>query len=139
MGHSVTIEIISPWEKAYDFLKQPLNLGSWALGCQNVEATDKENIYTGISIFTKEKGYFKIESDRNHRLIDFFVGTESLLVPRISLRIIPGVNYGRSNSICLVTLDAWRDIDMSDERWRQLCVAHETEILLIKALIEKGQ
>jgi hypothetical protein len=37
---------------------------------------------------------------------------------------------------CLVTLLAWRGKSMSDQRWHQLCVCHETEVFLLKGLLE---
>ena len=44
---------------------------------------------------------------------------------------------GRSEERCLVSLIAWRDIDMDDARWQRLIACHEAEILLIKAQIEQ--
>ena len=37
---------------------------------------------------------------------------------------------------CYVSLSAWRPARMVDERWAQLCAAHEAEIWIIKARIE---
>jgi hypothetical protein len=136
-GHSATIEICRSWEIAFDYLKQPLNLGKWALGSQDTKPTDKEGLYTGTSIFNKEQGFFKIVADKSYRLLDFHVGDQTSLTPRISMRVIPGPHYGNSDSYCLVTLDAWRDLQMSNERWHQLCSCHETEVLLLKSLIEQ--
>jgi hypothetical protein len=135
-GHSVTIEILKNWEFAYEFLCEPLNLGKWALGCQKVEQTSEDGVYSGISLFNKEKGYFKLEVNKNWRIIDFHVGNSEIFVPRISIRIIPGEYYAASESVCMITLDAWRNADMSDARWHQLCVCHETEVFLLKSLIE---
>jgi hypothetical protein len=138
-GHSVTIEINKSWEETYDYIREPLNLGKWALGCWDTRATDEEDLYVGTSLFNNETSYFRIEADKKTRVIDFLVGDQSSLQPRISVRIVPGEVYGNSDAFCLVTINAWRDMQMSDERWHQLCVCHETEILLVKALIEREE
>ena len=37
-----------------------------------------------------------------------------------------------------VTLLAWREAGMSDERWSRLIASHEAEILLLRARIEES-
>lgn len=138
-GHSVTIEINVAWKKAYDFLREPINVGRWALGSWNAQAADEDGLYYGTSLFDGASTFFRVEAKEDLRLIDYYVGQPDSLQPRISARIIPGTNYGNKASFCLLTLNAWRDLGMNDERWRQLCICHETEILLIKALIERQE
>ena len=135
-GHSTSIEVNASCDTAFNYLKEPMNLGNWALGSWNSTKESGENLYSGISLFSNEKVYFKIESDEKRYLVDFLVGSPDLLQPRISARVIPGPYYGSTDSFSLITLNAWRDLSMSDERWHQLCMCHETEILLIKSLIE---
>lgn len=137
-GHSTTIEINASSEQTFDYLKQPLNLGKWALGSWNTEAAGEQGLYTGTSLFTNEKVHFKIEADEKLGIVDFHVGDPASLQPRISARVVPRTCYGRNGDFCLVTLNAWRDVGMDDERWHQLCVCHETEVLLIKALVERS-
>ncbi len=135
-GHSVTTEIKVPRNVAFEFLQDPVNLGKWAFGCFNTRATEESGLYCGTSIFDKGITFFRISAHKDLYLIDYFVGERDALKPRISVRVIAGETYGRDDSYCLVTLDAWRDRGMSDERWQRLCISHETEILLIKSLIE---
>lgn len=137
-AYSVTAEINVPWEKAYEYLETPLNLGKWALGSWETQVTDEKDLFYGTSIFDGELTYFRIKANKEFRLLDFFVGARGALQPRISARIIPGASYGQGDSFCLVTIDAWRDLGMNDDRWHQLCMCHETEITLLKALIEKA-
>ncbi len=136
-GHSVTIEVNTCWGKAFAYLKDPLKLGLWAFGCRETQATDIEGVYVGTSLFNGEKTYFEIEAEEHFRIIDFLLGDLTSRWPRISLRIVPGPYYGGKDSTCLVTIDAWRERSMSDQRWHQLCVSHETEIFLIKSLLER--
>ena len=59
------------------------------------------------------------------------------LKPRISIRIIHANTISKDEPCCVVTLNAWQDSQMNDERWKRLCVTHEAEIHLLKALIEQ--
>ncbi len=136
-GHSVTAEINAPCSEVFEFLQEPMNLGKWALGCWDTHSTDEPGLYTGTSLFRGEKSFFRLSANKDLYLIDYLVGERDKLVPRISIRVIAGETVGSNDSCCLVTVDAWRDIGMNDERWRQLCIGHETEILLIKTLIER--
>ena len=136
-GHSVTIEIDLPWEKVYDFLNEPLNLGKWALGCMQAKPAEEEGLYCGVSIFDNEVNYFKLKANREFRVIDFHIGSRTVLQPRISARVTPGSIYGNEDSFCLLSLQAWRDLEMSDVRWHQLQVCHETEMILVKKLLER--
>jgi hypothetical protein len=136
-GHCVTAEINVPWELAFDYLKEPMNLGDWALGCRDVKKTEESGLYSGNSIFDGKTVYFSIKAYKDIPLIDFLVGERNALQPRISVRLVPGPQSGNDKLVCLLSLSAWRNLDMDDARWHQLCVCHETEIILLKSLLEK--
>ena len=135
-GHAVTVEVAVDASKAFDLMSDPLQLGKWALGCMNSEKTLDNNVYSGVSIFNGEKSLYNISSNRELLLIDFMLGSPGAFKPRISARIVAADTYGAAKGHCLVTLLAWRDKAMDDERWHQLCVCHETEALLVKSLLE---
>ena len=135
-GHAVTIEVTVDANQAFELMSDPLQLGKWALGCMNSEKTADEDVYTGVSIFNGEKSLYNISSNRELLLIDYLLGRSGAFKPRISARIVAADTYGAEKGHCLVTLLAWRDAAMDDERWRQLCVCHETEALLVKSLLE---
>jgi hypothetical protein len=136
-GHSVTREIKASWEHAFRYLSDPLNLGNWALGTFQAEPSDIEGLYVGTSLFSGERNWFRLDAVEHLRLVDCYVGDRDLQLPRISIRIVPADHIGRKQNTCLVTINAWRDANMDDERWWQLCVSHEVEILLIKAQLER--
>ncbi|MDT8320299.1 MAG: hypothetical protein RQ826_07205 [Xanthomonadales bacterium] len=138
LAHSVTAEMRASWREAFELLSDPLKVGEWALGSWNSAAANTGCVYVGTSLLSGEQSWFRIEADRTQRLIDYHVGSESAQLPRISARIVPAEHYRGEPGRCLVTLTAWRDSQMDDERWRQLCTVHETEILLIKKLLEVG-
>ena len=60
------------------------------------------------------------------------------MLPRILALVVPGPQVGHREDECLVTLLAWRDAGMDEARWRRLTTGHEAEIMLLKALIERG-
>jgi len=43
----------------------------------------------------------------------------------------------RGRSSCIVSLIAWREASMGDERWERLIACHEVEIRLIQALLAR--
>lgn len=120
---------------AYDFLVDPAALSRWSLGCMDLVDVG-HGVYTGRSLFDGGQGWLSIDGDRSRLLIDYHVGTLEKREPRISARVIPGSVCGLDESVCYVTLLAWRSPSMGDERWQRLCASHEAEIWLIKSQIE---
>ena len=108
-------------------------LGRWALGCFNALPAEKPGLYCGTSLFDETPAWYWIDSDPQRWIIDYHVGDAERQFPRISTRIVPGPHYGRDAVHCIVTMTAWRPVDMSDDRWHRLCAAHEAEILIIQA------
>lgn len=139
LAHSVTAEMQTSSHEAFEFLRDPIKVGEWALGSWNATPADTGRVYVGTSLLSGEQSWFRIEADRAQRLIDYHVGSASSQLPRISARIVPAEHYRGEPGRCLVTLTAWRDSQMDEDRWRQLCTVHETEILLIKKLLEVGR
>lgn len=137
-GHSVTTEVKTSWEKAFQYLSNPLNLGNWALGTWEAKSSEIQGLYVGRSLFSQKLNWFRLEADEHLRLIDCYVGDQNLQLPRISIRVVPADHFGGEQDSCLVTINAWRYVSMDNARWRELCVAHEAEILLIKSLLENG-
>jgi hypothetical protein len=102
-------------------------------GCFSAQPTKKPGLYQGISLFDGTKAWFRIDSDPGHLIIDYHVGDADRQLPRISTRIVPGPNYGWDAGHCIITMNAWRPVGMTEDRWQGLCATHETEILMIQA------
>ena len=134
--HVTTQPVDAPAARAFAYLRDPINVGRWSLGCFGTEATDRTGVYTGRSLFDGARGWFRIDADPARLIIDYLVGEPRNLMRRISARVVPGADLGYSAATCLITLTAWRPHDMGDERWARLCAAHEAEIFLIKSQIE---
>ena len=138
LAHMTTQLVAAPAEAAFAYLRDPERVGRWSLGCFDTATTGTPGLYSGRSLFDDTSGWFRIDTDAARAVIDYLVGTPQKLVRRISARIMSGPELGYDSRTCLVTLTAWRPVEMDDERWARLCAAHEAEIFLIKAQIESG-
>lgn len=136
LAHAVTQKVDAPALRAFDFLRDPLMLGRWSLGCFGTFPAGSNGLHAGTSLFDGSQGWFRIEADPERLSIDYLVGLPDALRRRISARVVPGLELGYDASVCLVTLTAWRSVSMAEERWLRLCAAHEAEIYLIKSQIE---
>ena len=135
-SHCATALIEVTAARAFDFMADPLALGSWSLGCMNVQAVPEQRLYRGTSMFDGSSTWVEIVAHRETLLIDYRVGSPGNLKPRISARIVPGEVCDLSASQCYLSLSAWRSSGMSAARWQQLCDTHEAEIWLIKSKLE---
>jgi hypothetical protein len=135
-SHCVTALVETPAEIAFRFLADPLAVGGWSLGCMGTEPAGADGLHSGTSLFDGAKGWFRIAAHPEVGLIDYWIGIETALQPRISARVVAAEVCGLKSARCYVTLTAWRTAEMTDARWRQLCAAHEAEIWLIKSQIE---
>jgi enamine deaminase RidA (YjgF/YER057c/UK114 family) len=132
--HVATAIVAASAEAAFAFMKDGLALGRWALGSFDTQALEN-GVFRGHSLFDGAARFIRIEDDAAKLSITYHVGQDpERLQPRILATIEPGAGTPPE---CRVSLIAWRDASMTDERWRHLTTTHETEILLVKALIER--
>jgi hypothetical protein len=137
VAHACTALVAVDAQTAFAFLADPKALGGWALGCWDA-SVDPTGRFYGVSLFSGEETWGRVEADPARLVIDYLVGSRpDALSPRISARVVPGPVTGRPAEVCLITLTAWRGAGMDDARWRQLVAAHEAEILLIKGQLER--
>jgi len=165
VAHCATALVNVPAAKAFEFLADPLSLGTWSLGCMRTRAaksgavgatagaaravsagaamaaaasatTAAEGPYAGTSLYDDSLASFDIRPHPELLLIDYLVGDAGNLKPRNSVRVIAGDTCDLSDAQCYVSLMAWRPARMEDDRWAQLCAAHDAEIWIIKARIE---
>lgn len=134
--HSAATEAKANWEFSFDYLADPINTGKWALGCFDTQVTGIPALYEGKSLILGSKCWITIKHNKSAGIIDYHVGPEDNLLPRVSVRVLPGTSCGRDADCSLITLQAWRGLDMTTDRWKTLCASHELEILMIKHQIE---
>ena len=109
------------------------NLGLW--NCREVQP----GLLTGESLFDGALGWVRVQVDATRGVVDYYVGSDpQALAPRIRASVLAGDVLGFPAGSCVVTLEAWRTHDMSDDRWARLVQTHETEIALICAQLASG-
>jgi hypothetical protein len=148
-AHCMTALVNVPAVEAFEFLADPLSLGTWSLGCMRTQAAKPGAVgptgataapaagpYTGTSLYDDSLAWFDVRPHPELLLIDYLVGDAGNLKPRNSVRIIAADTCDLPDGQCYVSLMAWRPARMADVRWAQLCAAHDAEIWIIKARIE---
>lgn len=136
-SHCATAVCAAEPAAAFAFLADVAHLGSWALGCWAAEPV-ADGIVAGTSLFDGSRTCVRADSDAGRLAVDFAVGPEPTeLVHRISARVLPGAALGYEEASSVVTLIAWREAQMSEERWQRLVASHDAEILLLQARLEK--
>ena len=136
--HTATAEVAVDADTAFTFMSDGIKQGQWALGSWERRQV-KERLFVGISLFDGKETWVRISANPERLLVDYSVGrSPEALLPRNSARIVPGPATRRNKKTRLVTLMTWRLADMTDEAWEQLCVTHETELFIIKGLLERG-
>ena len=137
--HSSSIVVNVDPLAAFNYLSDGVAQGDWALGSMERKRLE-ENLYSGISIFTGDELFIRIEADQDKLVIYYHVGIAlDKLQPRNVVRILPGAVIDKSDDCCLVTLLSWRSDAADDDRWKLTCVSHETEMFIIKNRLESGQ
>lgn len=135
LSHCATTVCECAAEAAHSFLADVTKLGSWALGCWNAQPIG-EHAVQGTSLFDGETSVVRI-SAKPDLIVDYVVeDVEESKGPRVSARVVPGAVVGLPETHCLVTLVAWRTLNMSDDRWARLTASHDVEVLLVKAGVE---
>ena len=135
--HSSSVEIDAPAGLAFDYLSDGVAQGDWTLGSMQRKKLDND-LFSGISIFNGNELFIRIDADRERFMIYYHVGMDkSNLQPRNVVRILPGPMIGKAENTCRVTLLSWRDASSDDDKWKLLCVSHETEMFIIKNRVEE--
>ncbi len=134
--HTATIFVEAEPEKAFEFMADGVKGGKWAIGSWDRREVG-DNLFAGTSLYDGTEIFVSVYGDRERLIVDYGAGTDPQDLPvRTMARIIPGPTVGRAEGTCMVSLVSWRLDRMDDDRWRRLCVSHETEMYIIKGLIE---
>lgn len=137
--HSSTIAINATTEVAFNYLSDGVAQGQWTLGSMQREKIG-EHLYSGTSIFNGAQLFVRIDADKERLMVYYHVGQDlDSLQPRNVVRILPGQMVGKEESSCLVTLLSWRNHQADENKWKLICVSHETEMFIIKDRIEALQ
>lgn len=137
--HTTSIVVKRPAKEAFRYMADGVKQGEWTFGSWDREQIGPD-LFMGRSLFDGSTTYVRIVPDHDNLVIYYYLGDpDDVMVPRNMARIVCGSDVGLDDDDgCIVTLMGWRKMDMSDDRWRQLCVSHETQMFIIKNRIEGG-
>jgi hypothetical protein len=135
-AHSTAITIDAPASAVFAFMADPAKLDRWSFGTWRTERRE-DGLIRGEAIFDGAVTFVRIDADPARLLVDYHLGAgPDDLMPRISVRVVPGAHLGLNAEQSVLTFLAWRPVAMPDSRWRRLKASHEFEAVLLKALIE---
>jgi len=135
--YTVSSLIMVDTDTIYRYLVDPLKLGKWSLGCFNTSLDNETGLCLGHSLFNGNPSYVKIDSKKDEKRIDYYLGKGKPETPRIVIKVHKGKDLGYPEPSGLVTMIAWRTASMTNYEWERLKKCHDAEILMIKEQIEK--
>lgn len=138
LAHLAAARVGVPAAFAFEMLASERFVGGWALGSMGLQQVAPA-VFRGKSLFDGSEAHVEIRPQPAHGLIDYAVGTAESRSARIYVRVTPGSVLGFEDGCCLVSLHAMRSATATDAVWARTCIVHETEILLIKAQLERAR
>jgi hypothetical protein len=134
--HTCSCAVDAPARQAFNYMADGIKQGEWTFGSWDRRQVG-DQLFVGRSMFDDKETFIRIDADEEHLVIYYGIGEDpEHLQMRNMARIVRGQDLGWEDSRSLVTLLAWRSAFMNDDRWKQLCVSHETQMFIIKARIE---
>lgn len=135
-AHLASARVDAPADFTFAQLSDGSRLGRWALGSMDLVPAGEPGLWRGVSLFDGSAAEVEIRPHPALGLIDFHLGPAGARVPRVSIRVTPGPDWGLPADSCLVAMTTWRAGWMDDARWQRTRTTHELEALLFKAQIE---
>lgn len=136
-AHMTAIPVSVPADFAISRLSCAEFVGGWSLGSMGLQPV-APGVWCGRSLFDCSEAHVEIRARADLGIIDYAVGNSERRSPGIFIRVTSGEALGFSADCCLVALHAMRAAAADDARWARTCTAHEAEILLIKAQLERA-
>ncbi|MEX3012057.1 hypothetical protein [Hoeflea sp. TYP-13] len=137
-SHVVSVEIERPASDVFAFVSTPQNLDQWTFGTWQIEI-DEDGLVHGTSLFDASSVYVRVDPDPDRLIVDYHIANakDGPLIPRIMARVTPGEFLDRPTNRSVLSLLTWRMAGSDDFSWYKLTTIHETEILLVKSIIEQ--
>jgi hypothetical protein len=135
-AHTASAIVEAPLDYVFAHLTDSERLGRWTLGSMNYRSTDRPGVHVGTSLFDGSESIVEIRPHRSLGIIDYLVGSLENRIPRVSIRLVAGTEWGLDAGHCIAAMTTWRAAFMTDARWARTCTTHELEVLLFKEQIE---
>jgi len=129
-----SIYINSNINDIFNFMIDINQINLWSYGIYwDYENILENNIIQGISNYDQSISYLKITKNDQSKKINYWIGKDiHNLISRIYVRI-SSTNERNMNELTMIAL---KTDDMNDEQWENLKDLHQSEIKIIKELIE---
>lgn len=135
-AHTASTIVEAPLDYVFSQLSDPVHLGRWTLGSMDYQPSGVAGVHVGTSLFDGSKSMVEIKPYRELWMIDYLVGSVETRIPRVSIRLVAGQDWGLAERSCIAAMTTWRAGFMTDERWARTRTTHELEVLLFKEQIE---
>lgn len=135
-AHTASAIVDAPLDFVFSQLSDPVRLGRWTLGSMDYRPSGVEGVHLGTSLFDGSTSLVEIRPHRELGMIDYLVGSLEKRIPRVSIRLVAGAEWGLPEAACIAAMTTWRAAFMTDERWTRTRTTHELEVLLFKEQIE---
>lgn len=136
VAHTASAIVDAPLEFVFAQLSDAGRLGRWTLGSMDYRPSGVAGVHIGTSLFDGSKSMVEIRPHPPLGIIDYLVGDLERRIPRVSIRLVAGAEWGLAEQSCIAAMTTWRAAFMSDERWSRTRTTHELEVLLFKEQIE---
>jgi hypothetical protein len=135
--HTSSIDVAIDAEATFAIMADGAKQGEWAFGSWNRREVEP-GLFVGASLFDGKETWVRIHADKERLTIEYEVGrSRDSLRFRNAARVLRGEALDHAPQSSIVTLMTWRLASQSEAAWQQVCVTHETEMFLIKGLLER--
>ncbi|MBX9455203.1 MAG: hypothetical protein KL863_03785 [Rhizobium sp.] len=135
-AHTASTIVDAPLDVVFAQLCDPARLGRWTLGSMDYQPSGVAGVHVGTSLFDGATSLVEIRPAPELGIIDYLVGSLEKRIPRVSIRLVAGPDWGLPDTSCIAAMTTWRAAFMTDERWARTRTTHELEVLLFKEQIE---
>lgn len=126
-----SIQCPVPPEFVKAYMLTPQYFDQWCLGCMKLQPSVNDT-FRGESSFNGGVGYLKMFPSNENFNISYLIGGDPFLLNRLIVaQIVPDHSFDNKGG-SVISLVAWRNTDMDDDRWNQLKQCHQVEIQLIR-------
>ena len=132
-----SVIVAVPAQVAFRFMANGQKQSNWAMFSWNRRHVSGE-LFVGTSLFDDKELYVKLVAREELSLVDYYCGASAdSLSWQVEARVIPGDAIGLGQNNSLINMTTWRTAQTDVVEWELMSHVWQTEIHLIKGLIER--
>jgi hypothetical protein len=137
-SYCASIAVKATAKRAFDFMADGNKQSDWALGSWNRKQISAD-VFFGTSLLDGSEEYIRLVPREDLLLVDYYCGpAPESLTWVVEARIVPGELIGLGPQMSLINMTTWRSANADPAYWQMIEHVWQTEIHLIKQLIERG-